>query len=277
LTLIVESGTLAFMSLSLKNGLGVFSFLDGWFHAKKNFLSICLILAGVSAAAGAPQSFDIEGGWVFPGYNDVRIPGDSGTKLSLTEDLSADSFPAFRARYNVTMAGKHDLGLLAAFLTMRSDGTLDQDVDFNGTTFPAGTPLESTFQFNSYRLTYRYLLYDAPKFQFRAGVSAKVRDAAIRLEGGGQSSENTDLGFVPLLSFSATWFAHPSLRVVLDGDALAAPQGRAEDILLAVVMPLNDRLSMKAGYRILEGGADNDTVYTFSLFHYVVAGLVMTF
>jgi len=67
---------------------------------------------------------------VFPGYNDVRVPGDSGTKLSLTEDLSADSFPAFRARYTVTLAGKHDLGLLAAFLTMRSDGTLDRDVDF---------------------------------------------------------------------------------------------------------------------------------------------------
>ena len=230
-----------------------------------------------SAMAEATQSFDIEGGWVFPGYNDVRIPGDSGTKLSLTEDLSANSFPACRARYTVTLAGKHDLGLLAAFLTMRSEGTLDRDVDFNGATFPAGTPLESTFRFNSYRLTYRYLFYDSPKFQFRFGVSGKVRDAAIRLKGGGQSSENTDLGFVPLLSFNATWFVHPSLRLVLDGDALAAPQGRAEDVLLAVVAPLNDNVSLRAGYRILEGGADNDTVYTFSLFHYAVAGIVMTF
>ena len=104
-----------------------------------------------------------------------------------------------------------------------------------------------------------------------------MRDAAIRLEGGGKESENTDLGFVPLLSFSATWFAHPSLRVVLDGDALAAPQGRAEDVLLAVVAPLNDQVSLKAGYRILEGGADNDKVYTFSLFHYAVVGMVVTF
>jgi hypothetical protein len=236
-----------------------------------------LCFACGSASAGPSQAFDIEGGWVFPGYNDVRIPGDSGTKLSLTEDLSADSFPAYRARYTRTLAGKHDLGLLAAFLTMRSDGTLDRDVDFNGTTFPAGTPLESTFRFNSYRLTYRYLLYDSPKFQFRAGVSAKVRDAAIRLEGGGQESERTDLGFVPLLSFSATWIAHPSLLIVLDGDALAAPQGRAEDVLLAVVAPLTDHVSLKAGYRILEGGADNDKVYTFSLFHYAVVGLVMEF
>ena len=118
-------------------------------------LGLCVV--HTSAVAGPAQAFDIEGGWVFPGYNDVRIPGDSGTKLSLTEDLSADSFPAFRARYTVTLAGRHDLALLAAFLTMRSDGTLDRAVDFNGTTFPAGTPLDSTFRFNSYRLTYRYL------------------------------------------------------------------------------------------------------------------------
>jgi len=32
-----------------------------------------------------------------------------------------------------------------------------------------------------------------------------------------------------------------------------------------------------AGYRVLEGGADNDEVYTFSLFHYAVAGIEMRF
>jgi hypothetical protein len=227
--------------------------------------------------AGPRQALDLEGGWVFPGYNDVRIPGDTGTRLSLTEDLSADPFPAGRARYTVTLAGRHDLGLLAAFLTMRSDGALDRAVDFNGVTFPAGTFLESTFRFNSYRLAYRYLLYDSPKFQFRAGIAAKVRDAAIRIEGGGQESENTDLGFVPLLSFGAVWRAHPRLHLALDGDALAAAQGRAEDVLLAAVTPLTRHVSLNAGYRILEGGADNDSVYTFSLFHYAVVGATATF
>lgn len=246
----------------------------------RRFLLVCwfgLWVALDSAVAGPTPAFDLEGGWVLPGYNDVRIPGNSGTKFSLTEDLSADSFPAFRARYAVTLADKHEVGLLAAFLTMRSDGVLDRAVDFNGTTFPAGTPLESSFRFNSYRLQYRYLLYHSLKFQFRAGVSAKVRDAAIRLEGGGQETENADLGLVPLLSFSAIWFAHPSLHVVLDGDALAAPQGRAEDVLIAAVAPLSDHVFLKAGYRILEGGADNDKVYTFSLFQYAVAGVVLTF
>lgn len=245
----------------------------------KRLLTACAVgcFVAVAATGNPTHTIDIEGGWVFPGYNDVRIPGDTGTQLSLTEDLSADSFPAFRARYTFTLAGKHDIGLLAAFLTMRSEGTLDRPVDFNGASFPVGTPLESTFRFNSYRLTYRYLFYDSPTVQCRAGVAAKVRDAAIRLKGGGQQSEKTDLGFVPLLSFSIRWLAHPSLSVVVDGEALAAPQGRAEDVFIGVESQLNDNVALKAGYRILEGGADNDKVYTFSLFHYAVAGMVLTF
>lgn len=230
------------------------------------------------AAVGSPtHAIDVEGGWVFPGYNDVRIPGNTGTKLSLTEDLSADTFPAIRLRCTVTLDGKHDIGVLAAFLTMRSEGSLDQSVDFNGASFPAGTPLESVFRFNSYRLIYRYLVYDSSKVQFRAGVAAKVRDAAIRLKGGGLESEKTDLGLVPLLSFSVRWLAHPLLSVVMDGEALAAPQGRAEDVFAGVESKISDTVSLKAGYRILEGGADNDKVYTFSLFHYAVAGIVVTF
>jgi hypothetical protein len=31
------------------------------------------------------------------------------------------------------------------------------------------------------------------------------------------------------------------------------------------------------GYRILEGGADNDEVYTFSLFHYAIASVALEF
>jgi hypothetical protein len=36
-------------------------------------------------------------------------------------------------------------------------------------------------------------------------------------------------------------------------------------------------LRLKAGYRILEGGASNDEVYTFALIHYALVGAVLTF
>jgi hypothetical protein len=38
---------------------------------------------------------------------------------------------------------------------------------------------------------------------------------------------------------------------------------------------VSDRFGLKAGYRILEGGADNDEVYNFALFNYAAAGLLI--
>ncbi|MGB7296236.1 MAG: hypothetical protein WBC70_11660, partial [Candidatus Aminicenantales bacterium] len=62
-----------------------------------------------------------------------------------------------------------------------------------------------------------------------------------------------------------------------EGDAAAARQGRAEDILLALQYRLNDKLTLRAGYRILEGGSDVKEVYTFALIHFLSAGLTYTF
>jgi hypothetical protein len=65
--------------------------------------------------------------------------------------------------------------------------------------------------------------------------------------------------------------------LLFEGDALAAPQGRAEDVLLAGTWKLSDHITARLGYRILEGGADNDEVYNFALLHYASAGISFSF
>lgn len=64
---------------------------------------------------------------------------------------------------------------------------------------------------------------------------------------------------------------------LLDGDALAAPQGCADDVLPALKNQVSDRMGIKLGYRLLEGGADNDVVYNFALIHYIVVGFMVEF
>jgi hypothetical protein len=68
------------------------------------------------------------------------------------------------------------------------------------------------------------------------------------------------------------WKFQPKFGLLLDGDALAAPQGRAEDVLAALTYHASDRMGIKIGYRILEGGANNDVVYNFALLNYAVVG-----
>ena len=60
-------------------------------------------------------------------------------------------------------------------------------------------------------------------------------------------------------------------------DALATPQGRAEDVLVAVQYQLQKNIDLKLGYRMLEGGADVDEVYNFALLHYLVLGVAISF
>jgi hypothetical protein len=220
-------------------------------------------------------SFDLETGAVATGYNNVRIPGDQGTLFSMKDDLIPKTRIFYRIRVNYTIKTRHTLSLLYAPLEIRSNGKVSNDIFFEGVTFPANTDLAGTYKFNSYRLTYRYEIVHKPKFEFGLGFTAKIRDAKIAITSTAMESEKTNVGFVPIINFRLFWKANEKLGILLEGDALAAPQGRAEDVLIAAAYRVSDRFGLKAGYRFLEGGADNDEVYNFSMFNYAAIGIII--
>lgn len=239
-------------------------------------LWLAILIVAASAGTSAAQWYvDVESGMVFSGYNDVRIPNKTGTDLSLTDDLKSETIPFARGRLGYTANGRHDFSLLIAPLTVKADGVIDKAVFFEGVEFPAGAALQATYTFNSYRLTYRYRVYRTNTIAAGIGFTAKIRDAAVLLESDTRKSEKTNVGFVPLINFHLSARIGRSLRVVLAGDALAAPQGRAEDVALTIQYPVARRWDLKAGYRLLEGGADVDEVYSFALFHYLFAGITV--
>ena len=240
-------------------------------------LIMLLLLSGAGPQGRAQVELDIESGAVFSGYNDVRIPGDGGTLFSLSEELNIDPTPFFRIRLFYDFNPRHHLGILLAPLSLESKGTLDRDLTFLDRTFPAGTALEATYRFNSYRLIYRYDFLRREELELGIGFTAKIRDAEISVRGDNAESKKTNVGFVPILHFRLLWNLDDRFSFLLDGDALAAPQGRAEDVLAALLYRGSDRIALKLGYRILEGGADNDEVYNFSLFNYAAFGVVLSF
>ena len=144
-------------------------------------------------------------------------------------------------------------------------------------TFAPGVPTSGLYVFNSYRVTYRYEPVRRENWMFGVGVTVKVRDAETRLEAGGTSAAKTNVGVVPLVNFKFERRLGARATFLLEGDALAAPQGRAEDIFAGILVHAGKQWSIKAGYRFLEGGADNDEVYAFALVHYLAAGVVVRF
>ena len=226
-------------------------------------------LAGVEA--------EVEAGVVFSGRNDTRIPGDSGSDLSLVHDLSTHPAPAFRLRLGYRIADRHLITALYAPLRLNATGQLDRDVSFMGGTYPAGTPILAVYRFDSYRLTYRYSFIRDEGLDVAAGFTGKIRDAETSLYGA-DARRKTNTGFVPLLNLHLAWRPNNgTFGLLFDADALAAPQGRAEDVLLAATWTPRDDVDLRVGYRMVEGGADNDEVYSFAWFHFVVVGLGLAF
>jgi hypothetical protein len=241
--------------------------------------ALIIIIFMAFSSAEAKWFFDFETGLVSSGYNDVKIPGDTGTEFSLSSDLQTDSSIFFRFRLGYQFSERHTLYAFVAPLSLDASGSVNQDILFFEETFPANTDLSASYRFNSYRLTYRYDLIRKKKFTLGVGFTAKIRDAAIRVEGGGLSSEKTNVGFVPLINFRLHWLFADKFSLLFEGDALASPggEGRAEDVLLALQMRLNENISFRAGYRIIEGGADVEEVYNFALLHFFSVGTEVRF
>lgn len=240
--------------------------------------ALCLFV--FSASAEARGFLDFESGAAFTGYNDVRIPSDTGTKISLKDDVAAQPALALRFRGGYTFNDRHTVLVLAAPLTVRSSGTLERDISYQGKTFAKGTQVESTYRFDSYRLTYRYSFINSDSLILAAGVTGKVRSADIAVMSDTGFAQRSDLGVVPLISFMVQWnFAKP-FSALLDVDALWSPYGRAEDALFALQYHPADNVAVRLGYRVLEGGAGGSgsgNVYTSSLFHYAIAGITVRF
>lgn len=242
----------------------------------KTILPLALLAAAPAAARAVTLGAEVEAGVAWQGYNDVRIPGDTGTRFSLVRDLDPSAAPVFRAAVGAALGERHALRLTWAPVRLSARGTLASDVRFAGETFAAGTQVQAGYRFDSYRLTYRYGLVRGERLAFDLGGTAFVRDAGITAQGA-RYAEKLNVGFVPLLSFRLAWAFAPPVSLLVDGDALAGGPGRAEDVLVALEVAVRPGVAVRVGYRIIEGGADTAEVYNFALVNQVVAGVAVSF
>jgi len=238
---------------------------------------VSLLLCCFFSSVKAQFKLDLEGG-VIPGtsYNKVRIPNTGGTLVNLSDDLNEKAKAFYRIRLGYTINEKHTLLLLYAPLTLNYHGNFNQSIQFNDRNFSANVPVNVYYKFNSYRFTYRYNFIRQGRWQVGAGLTAKIRDADIRFKNELYDTHYDNVGFVPIINFYACYKPNYHWSFIVEGDALAAKVGRAEDIFAGAAYQLNTRLGIKLGYRVLEGGADNDKIYTFNWVNYASAGILLS-
>lgn len=239
----------------------------------------CALLLFVSCATSPERPFtvELEAAAVGTSRNDVAVPGDTGTRFPLDELYGNDLVAGGRVYLGWRPAPRQELRALYAPLTLSGTDPLSRPVRFGDVNFAAGLPTEATYRFDSYRLTYRYRAIEDDTFEGWIGFTAKIRDAEIELEQAGSSARKKDTGFVPLLHLAADWNFAEQWRLNLDVDGAWAPQGRAVDAALKLYWSASEDLDIGLGYRTVEGGADNDEVYTFSWIHAAVLSFRYSF
>jgi len=221
-------------------------------------------------------SLTLEQGPAWQSKNEFNIPGSTGSRVDLA---NSDSGPYYSMRLEGRwqLATNHAVKVLIAPYTSSTSFRSASDFTFQDYTFSGSQTLSTNYKFNSYRVSYLYTFNPKSNLRFTLGATAKIRDANIRVSDGVITKENPNLGFVPLLHLEVELLLDSKFTVALVADALAAPQGRAEDVLIKGIYNLDDKWRLYAGYRTLEGGANNSNVYTFAWLHYAVVGIESDF
>jgi hypothetical protein len=236
-------------------------------------LVVLLTLFSSFPLVQAQWKAEVESGLVFQGYNDVRIPNETGTTFSFSEDFDLQGVPVpLRLRLHYTYELRNHFSVLIAPLSIRYEGPAPFAIRFQDAVFSEGDLIDGLYRFNSYRITYRRDLLDTEFWTLGLGFTAKIRDARVQLSTQGIRDRKDDFGFVPLLHL---YIAYDSWgwRALLVGDGLAGGPGRAFDFFIGGQVPVFSNLDLQAGYRFLEGGADVDEVYNFAMLHFVSVGL----
>lgn len=129
--------------------------------------------------------------------------GEDSTNFDYRDQGGQDIlFPFSRYQLGLTYK-RHNIKMLYQPLNIVTNVEFRDDVVMDTKTFEMGTPMEITYSFPFWRLTYLYDLFNKPQSTLAFGLSLQLRNASIIFKeiGGSDLTVSQNLGPVPALSF----------------------------------------------------------------------------
>ena len=178
-------------------------------------------------------------------------------------------FPFFRLSTDLKFKGRHIITFLYQPLKLEGQTVLNEDVVFDGVTFPSGTALNSSYGFPFWRVGYAYDFLRRPGDEVSLGFGLQIRNATIVFTSadGSLRADRRDVGPVPLIKFRGRWAFDNGVWWGTEIDGLYAPisgingsdeevTGAILDASLRVGYDFTDRVSGFFNVRYLGGGAE---------------------
>jgi hypothetical protein len=163
-------------------------------------------------------------------YHHYQVGAD-GTDFDFVSQGGQDVlFPYQRYSIDVVLGGHHRLTFLYQPLTLDTRTVVDRndsgtgDLVVDGTAFPAGTPLDITYGFDFWRMSYLYDFSINPDTILGFGASLQIRNASIVFSAvdGSARTVSQNIGPVPVLKMRlAHWFS-PLFGLDFEGDGFYA-------------------------------------------------------
>jgi hypothetical protein len=198
----------------------------------------------------------------------VQLSND-GTRFNYRDDGGQDVlFPFFRLSTDLKFKGRHTIVFLYQPLKLTGETVLSQDTTFDGVVFPAGTPLNSTYGFPFWRISYLYDFLRRSGDEVSIGFSLQIRNSTITFTSadGTLRADRRNIGPVPALKFRGRWGFENGVWWGTEIDGIYAPisgingssneiTGALLDASLRVGYDFSDRVAGFFNLRYLGGGA----------------------
>jgi hypothetical protein len=210
-----------------------------------------------NADSNVKFSFDIETG-TFGVLNHIYQSGRSeegATRFDFVEQGGQDIlFPFDRYVANITISDKHKISLLYQPLTVKTNVSFREDVMIDSVLFATGTPMEISYGFPFYRITYSYSFIRTENFSLAGGVALQARNANIifkSLDGTALTVAN-NVGPVPSLNLNGRYDFQRGAYLGFDVTGLYASSAIINGASFAFEGSLLDA-SLRGGYTLLDG------------------------
>lgn len=164
-------------------------------------------------------------------------------------------FPFSRLTAGITLGERHRISFLYQPLTIVTNVAFREDVTIDGTTFLAGTPMEITYGFPFYRLTYDYDFFESDSIDLAAGAALQLRNASLvfrALDGSGDLTANQNLGPVPALVLRFRYLFPSGLALSAEATGLYASSALINGASFDFEGSILDA-SLRAGYQTARG------------------------
>jgi hypothetical protein len=199
------------------------------------FLSVLAPLAAQSSETGHVPFIQIiprfEQGFLAVLYHTFQSGAGTTNFNFITQGGQDILFPYQRYSVDFVLAGRHHVTALYQPLTLSTTTVADrnntnggQPVVIGSATFAPGTPMNLTYGFDFWRLSYLYDFSSDPATILAAGLSMQIRNASIVFSSvdGTQRFVSQNIGPVPILKVRAAHWFSPSFGLDFEADGFYA-------------------------------------------------------